>query len=199
LLKRLYTDPSFILLLAINIYCIIYYHQNPSGFASIVWLYWFQSVLIGVFNFADMITVRNPDNDIIDSNTGKKTSKGCASFFFLVHYQGFHFGYAIFILTMIRGKVDGLFLLLGIAAFAVNQIVQFVRHKRDEKQRSVSLSTMMFLPYLRIVPMHLMILGPVFLHWQASDIFLILKTVADCLMFMIASPYGNLAKQPASL
>jgi hypothetical protein len=198
LLKRLYTDPSFILLLAINIYCIIYYHQNPAGFASIVWLYWFQSVLIGLFNFADMITVRNSSNDIFDQS-GKKTSKGCISLFFLVHYNGFHFGYAIFILVMIKGKIDTMFLLLGIVAFALNQIVQFIQHKRKEKQYSVNLSTMMFLPYLRIVPMHLMILGPAFFHWQASDIFLVLKTIADCLMFMIASPYGKLAKQPASL
>jgi hypothetical protein len=185
-------------LLAINIYCIYYYHQNPSGFATIVWLYWFQSVLIGLFNFADMITLRNPETDFTD-DAGKKTSKGCISFFFLFHYQFFHIGYAIFILIMIKGKVDRMFLLIGVAGFLFNLILQFIQHKRKEKEYSVNISTMMFLPYLRIVPMHLMILGPAFFHWGQSDIFLILKTVADCLMFVIASPYGKLAKQPSSL
>ena len=203
MLKRIYTDPTFFILLAINIYCIIYYHQNPSGFATIVWLYWFQSVLIGIFNFADMITLKNYDmgdmkmNNEPVPNTAK--GKGCVSFFFLCHFQFFHFVYAIFLLTQLKGHVDSRFVMLGVAAFSFNLILQFIQHKRMQRDHSVSIGKMMFLPYLRIVPMHLMILGPAFFNWHASDIFLILKTLADCLMFLIASPYGKLAKQPTSV
>lgn len=194
--RRLYTDPSFLLLVAINIYCIIYYHNNPSEFATIVWLYWFQSVLIGIFNFFDMLTVSHPD--LATDQTGKPVSKGCMSFFFLVHYNGFHFVYAIFILAMIRGHVDFLFLLIGVAAFGFNLIMQFIQHKRMQKTMIADMRTMMFLPYLRIVPMHLMILGPAFLHWGQSDIFLVLKTIADVLMYIIATPYRKIQTEPTS-
>jgi hypothetical protein len=145
-----------------------------------------------------MLTVRNPESDFTD-DSGKKMSKGCISFFFLFHYQFFHIGYAIFILVMIKGRVDKMFLLLGVAAFTLNLIIQFIQHKIKEKEYFVSISTMMFLPYLRIVPMHLMILGPAFFHWNQADIFLILKTVADCLMFIVASPYRKLAKEAPSV
>jgi hypothetical protein len=35
-----------------------------------------------------------------------------------------------------------------------------------------------------MIPMHLMIVGPVFLGWKASSIFLILKTIADLFMYV---------------
>ena len=191
MLKRIFTDPSFLFLLAINIYCIWYYQNNPGEFNTLVFLYWGQSVLIGLFNFVDLLTVKNvlPGGIKINGEPGDSSlSKGCTATFFLVHYGIFHFVYGIFILIQSKFNIDFRFVLIGLAAFLLNLFIQFLRQKKWEKTHAVNTSAMFFLPYLRILPMHLMILGPAFLNWKASTIFLVLKTFADVIMYLITSP-----------
>ena len=184
-------DLNLWFLLAINTWCILYYNQNQAAFYSVLWLYWCQSVLIGLFNFMDLITVPTHLKGI-EKPEYFFGSKGCSAFFFLFHYQAFHLAYAIFIITNGR-SLDKEFLLIGISSFTVNLFLQFLQNKRIQRSSKVSISKMFFLPYLRIVPMHLMILAPIFLHIQPSTIFLILKTIADIIMYLI------IAQKPTSV
>ena len=199
MLKRIFTDPAFLFLIAINIYCIWYYENNQGEFYSLVFLYWGQSVLIGLFNFADLLTVREilPGTMTINDAhvTNSSRSKGCAAFFFLVHYGIFHIVYGIFILVQSKLDVDFRFILLGLAAFSLTLIIQFIQQKQLQKTIPANIGKMFFTPYLRIIPMHLMILGPVFLNWEASAIFLVLKTFADIIMYLITSPFHKPAAQ----
>ena len=191
MLKRIFTDPAFLFLIAINAYCIWYYQNNPNEFNTLVFLYWGQSVLIGLFNFVDLLTVKNivPESIVMnDKPVNNSRPFGCTATFFAVHYGIFHFVYLIFILVQSKLNIDFHFVLIGLAAFSLNLIIQFIRQKQWERTNAVNLGTMFFLPYLRIIPMHLMILGPVFLHWKASIIFLVLKTFADVVMYLITSP-----------
>jgi len=202
MLRRFATDPSLWILLLINFYCIYYYEKNPDNFDTIVWLYWGQSALIGLFNFLDILTVK----DIIPGSMSfnhqpiqnNKGGKGCAAFFFLFHYGFFHFVYLIFIVVQTKklGSIDFGFILLGLAALCLDLIIVFMRHKREQQVRASNIGTMFFLPYLRIIPMHLMILGPAFLNWRASTIFLILKTFADIITYLITS---RLQRKPMSI
>lgn len=176
--------PDFWLLIAINVWCIIYYQQHPGSFSSVLWLYWFQSVLIGVFNFMDMLTIPPQGKDSGSPTQKAFRSSGCAAFFFLFHYQAFHLAYALFIVT--TGKpIDKQLLLIGVSGFAINLLLQFLQHKKNQKLHGASISKMFFLPYLRIIPMHFMILAPVFLHLQPSLVFLLLKTLADVIMYLV--------------
>ena len=188
MIKRLLTDPSFLLLLAINLYCIYYYDQNPTEFKTLVWLYWFQSVLIGLFNFIDLLTIKKVDYTGWSAGGSKlENSKGCTAFFFLFHYQAFHLAYALFIAIQLHGtgKIDFRFLSIGIVAFTLGSLVHLIQNKIRQQTIPVNISKLFFTPYLRIVPMHLMILGPAFLGWKASTIFLVLKTMADLIMHMM--------------
>ena len=202
MIKRLLTDPSFLLLLAINLYCIYYYDQNPTEFKTLVWLYWFQSVLIGLFNFIDLLTIKRVDYGAWSAGgSGPENSKGCTAFFFLFHYQAFHLAYALFIGVQLHGtgKVDFRFLLMGIIAFTLGSLVHLIQNKIKQRTIPVNISKLFFTPYLRIVPMHLMILGPAFLGWQASTIFLVLKTIADLIMHVLtmhSSKYINQTSSP---
>ena len=199
MLKRILSDPAFLFLLAINIYCIWYYQHNPGEFNTIVFLYWGQSVLIGLFNFVDILTIKNiiPGSMELNSSPVTNTSKakGCAASFFAVHYVFFHLAYGMFLLFYTKIKIDFNFVLIGLAAFSLNLILEFIRHKQWQSANAVNLGRMFFLPYLRIVPMHLMILGPAFFHVSPSIIFLVLKTIADVSMYLIASPYKDLPRQ----
>jgi len=186
--KKYLSNPSFLFLLAGNIYCIWYYQNNSGAFSTVVWIYWFQSITIGLFNFIDLLTIKNIDSASSPFNEKPSSSggAGCAAWFFLVHFGFFHLGYAIFLLVDFGVKdISRSVLLLGIGAFFLETILNFIRQKQLEKTMSFNVGTMFFLPYLRVVPMHLMILLPVFFHLQPSIVFLGLKMTADILSFMI--------------
>ena len=186
--KKYFTDPSFLLLLAANFYCIWYYQGRQDAFATVIWIYWFQSVIIGVFTFIDLLTIKqfNAGDFKINDSPLTKENKGCTAWFFLVHYGFFHFGYAIFLLISYSPlKVNGTFLLIGISAFFLESVIAFIRRKQQEKSGIANFSMLFFLPYLRVMPMHLTILLPSFFNITPSILFLVLKMVADILAYMI--------------
>jgi hypothetical protein len=188
MLKKALSNPSVLFLLAGNLYCIWYFQNHPNGFATIVWIYWFQSIIIGLFNFLFLLTVKNYDAANFTMNNKPVTagSKGCAAWFFLFHYGFFHFVYAIFLLVGLGVKsIDSKLLLIGVAAFFLESILSFIRQKQMESRVSMPIGTLFFLPYLRIFPMHLMILLPEIFGWPPSLLFLGLKMVADLLSFML--------------
>lgn len=188
MLKKYFTDPGFLLLLAANFYCIWYFQNNKDGFATVIWIYWFQSVIIGLFNFIDLLSIKKFDagNLKINNEAVTPANKGCVAWFFLVHYGFFHLGYAIFLLIQFGiTNINGNFMIIGVSAFLFEAIVAFIRRKQQEKSGTINFSLLFFLPYLRIVPMHLTILLPAFLKITPSILFLVLKMVADILAYFL--------------
>ena len=187
MLKKYLANPYLIMLLASNIYCIWYFNSHSNGFVTVVWIYWLQSIIIGFFNFIDLLTIKNYDTASFKVNNQplNDKNKGCLPWFFLVHFGIFHFVYMVFIAVQLGFGVDGGFLLIGVAAFLLESLSSFIRQKNAEQQMKFNIGTIFFLPYLRVIPMHLMIMGSVFLSVQPSVIFLVLKTMADILSFML--------------
>ncbi|QNA45545.1 DUF6498-containing protein [Lacibacter sediminis] len=189
MLQRIVKDPGFWFLLLMNGYLIYYYQQQPGEFNTIIWIYWLQSVLIGLFNFFDLMSVKNPDSTSMSLNSQPVTkgSMGCAAWFFLLHYGFFHFVYAIFLLVGKHSGVNGKLLLITAGIFVIESTIQFIRKRNSLQLEKVNVGKMFFTPYLRIVPMHLMILVPSFLGITASVLFLVLKTVADAGMYLLTT------------
>ncbi len=187
--RKYFTDPYILLLLAGNIYCIWYYNNHPDAFATVVWIYWFQSITIGFFTFLDLLTVRRFDAAGFTINDKPVTAlnKGCAAWFFLFHYGFFHLAYCIFLLIDFDlMSVDRRIVLIGVAAFFMESVLNFIKQKQTERTGNVQIGILFTLPYLRIIPMHLMIILPVFLGWKPSLLFLTLKTGADLLSYLYA-------------
>lgn len=192
-------DPSFWTLLTINLAILAYYLYHGTGFKTLVWIYWFQSVIIGVFNFMNLVTIHNIKPGSISINDKPVTkdgeARGCLAPFFAVHYGVFHLAYLIFIFTITDMKEPFDFLLfeISVGALFLDQLWNFIRAKLWERTHQTNPSTLFFLPYLRIVPMHLTILLPGFLKgFSHLAIFLVLKTLADMLMYLITiSIYGK--------
>jgi hypothetical protein len=186
--KKINLNPALLFLLVGNLYCIWYYQKYPGGFATVVWIYWFQSVIIGLFNFLQLLTFTNkmPGAVSIENTQGTVTRNGCQAWFFLVHYGGFHLAYFFILLFKFDVfSVKKIVLLIGIAVFLLESLLNFISLKRDEKTVEVNMGILFFLPYLRIIPMHLMILLPAFIGWEPSLLFLVLKTGADLLSFQL--------------
>jgi Family of unknown function (DUF6498) len=197
MLRKLFTDPSFLFLLAANFYC-LYYYENKDDFETVVWIYWLQSITIGFFTFLELLTIKNYDTADFTMNDQPVTSKnkGCSAWFFLVHYGIFHFVYGIFLLVKhTEGLTHPMILLIGFAGFLMEGIIGFRKRKEIEPSIKVSIGTIFFLPYLRVVPMHLMILGPAFLGWQPGTIFLVLKILADIISYIV---YRAIYSKPAA-
>jgi hypothetical protein len=189
LLQRIFKDPGFWFLLLMNGYLIYYYQQQPGEFNTIVWIYWAQSVLIGLFNFLELMSVKNPDETsmTLNSQPVSKSSMGCAAWFFLFHYGFFHFVYAIFLLVGKSSGVNGKLLLITAGIFVTESTIQLIRRRSVLHAGKVNVGKMFFTPYLRIIPMHLMILVPSFLGITASVLFLVLKTAADAGMYLLTT------------
>ena len=49
--KKISTDPAFWSLIIMNLLFVQYFREQPNTFKTYVWLYWLQSVMIGIFNF----------------------------------------------------------------------------------------------------------------------------------------------------
>ena len=147
-----------------------------------------QSIIIGLFNFLDLLTIRNYGAESFKLNDAPVTekNKGCTAWFFLVHYGFFHLGYCIFLLIDFGvTTVDKNVLMIGVAAFLFESLLGFIRQKQLEREVEFNIGSMFFMPYLRIIPMHLMILIPKFTGIKPSLIFLVLKMIADILSYML--------------
>ena len=191
--QKILRDPAMWSLIVLNLFFIYEYKDDPRQYTSIIWLYWCQSVLIGVFNFFDMITLKNVDVSNMTFNgqpATAKEAKGCLPWFFLFHYGIFHLVYLVFLFADFRlSDTNFSYLKLALGAVLLQQVIHFTQNKIKYAHQSGNIGAMFFTPYLRIVPMHLTILLPKILGWTPALTFLILKMAFDILGQLITTRY----------
>ena len=207
--RKILLDPSFWILFIVNVLVVVRYLQNPGIFTTLVWLYWSQNVLYGLFNFADIVTSKNVNvKDGVAAIKGSqkevgttadptpkpfKTDKQIASdmaWGFLYIFGFFHFIIAIFLFSMKKtGPFDWGFYKEYLAIFFVSQIAVFIQHKFKNRDKAADVTLMSVLPYLRVVPVHLCILIPAFLPVSNLIVFLVLKVIADMITFVQTANY----------
>jgi len=188
LLKRFANiDLGLLATLATNVYLIWEYVHNNASIDTIILLFYIQSVLIGVFNALDMFTVTTSNaNEKSEVPETPRSSKGCLGLFFMVHYGGFHFVYLFFLPEIINFKnINWPFFQLALVLLVIGCIINFIQDKVRNRTQSANLMAMFFMPYARVIPMHLTILAPKFLNISAPLLFLSLKTIADVITYLI--------------
>ena len=192
-LQKIARDPAFWTLILLNVFFIYEYKDDPKQYTSIIWLYWCQSVLIGVFNFLDMLTLKNADVSNMNINGKPATvrqAKGCLPFFFLFHYGIFHLVYFVFLLVDFKlSDTNFTYMKLALGGILLQQAIHFIQNKTIYSNDPRNIGTLFFTPYLRIVPMHLTILLPKFLGWTPALTFLILKTLLDVTGHLVTTRY----------
>lgn len=156
------------LLLISNILIALFAIIENQNVLNILWVYWFQSVIIGVFNFFKIISLKNFTVDGLKMNNKLLAKSSSAKYgvaiFFLFHYGFFHFVYATFLFTFFSlgdissNKIDTNFILITSLIFFVNYLVEYVFSFKKEQSESHSLPKLMMSPYKRIIPMHLTII-----------------------------------------
>jgi hypothetical protein len=159
----------------------------------LLWPYWAQSVIIGLFNVRRMLLLERFTTDGLRVN-GRVVQPTAAvrwqvALFFLAHYGMFHLVYVMFLTlqTPLPAAERGWVLLLAVV-FAVSHGLSHQEHLQHDLRGGTNLGTLMFVPYLRVIPMHLTIIfGMGFLQGGSGALWLFaaLKTAADAAMHKV--------------
>jgi hypothetical protein len=153
----------------------------------LLWTYWVQSVVIGWYARKRMLAVVRfttsgftmNDRPVPTDESGKRSTAG----FFTLHYGFFHIFYLVFLFSSKRidNAWDILLLLACGLSFVFSQREAYAAQHASDVRGCPNLGILMFTPYLRVVPMHLMIIlgdelgGGI----GALALFAALKTASD--------------------
>nr|WP_294077797.1 DUF6498-containing protein [Thiolapillus sp.] len=107
-LENLFSDNSVWGLLLANLVTIVMAVMQDWSLLLVMWVYWCQSVIIGLFNFWRMMTLKRFSTKGVSSSNGPvlptQKTKREMSWFFLIHYGMFHAGYLIFLFSGVFGE-----------------------------------------------------------------------------------------------
>jgi len=199
LISSLQNDSSAKVLVLSNLITIVLAVVFNWSLMIILWGYWCQSIIIGFFNFLRILSLKDFSTEGLKINGVKgqpSATTGIKFFiaiFFAIHYGIFHLVYALFLglFTFVSQSISPvdfgyIFLMAGI--FFLNHLFSFLHFKDKPKKHNIG--TVMFFPYARIFPMHLIIMfGLPFYALGGSlpvlVLFLLLKTGADLVMHFI--------------
>lgn len=192
--KHFHSDLSLWALVVSNIIVVVWALIERWPLAMILWVYWSQSVIIGILWFFKILTLKEfstkgfkINEQAVEPTTGTKVQ---TAFFFLAHYGFFHFIYAIFLSGDFKTvRLWPILFMAGV--FFVYQFFSFFYNRKWEDKRKPNIGKMMLFPYARIIPMHLTILfggilsGGTFAGKVPLALFMLLKTFADVIMHVV--------------
>lgn len=177
---------------------------------SLMWVYWAQSVIIGITHFFLILSLKNFStkdfkiNDEPVEPTPK--TRNITAFFFLFQYNFFHLVYAVFLSILwlfmpgIKAEEyyslifkDITYIIITLILFIISQIQVFFETKRTLSD-NLHIGTLMFFPYYRLLPIHITIILSAFIgiYTLGSNfysiniilliVFSILKIISDVIM-----------------
>lgn len=204
--RRWWTDPTLIGLIIANALTIWFVVPEQPSLLNALWIYWGQSVVIGLFTIARVVTYGTAPAVMVQSirqsgasakaTTINRIAKWMYAPFFLLHYGGFHLGYAIFLgifsadinnVSGFGGQAINLGVITpAIIAFALAHSYSFFIHRNQELRQATSVDVLTGRAYQRIIPMHLtIVLGGLILSFFSAGsttvllLFLCLKAASD--------------------
>jgi hypothetical protein len=176
--------------------------------ATVMFIYWAQSVIIGIFSVISLLgtDIEALQADLqkpIDERGGtEKISPRFVRFykcmlagFFTLHYGLFHWGYYTFIVESgIFGTVNfadpGIWLSCGL--FFANHLYSHITYRHKGPKDSSYMNEQFFTPYRRIIPMHLTIIfGSIVI--LALGVFGITSTLPVLVLFLLLKTYSDIS------
>jgi hypothetical protein len=176
--------PSQFVLILVNIVVVYIAITNKWSVLQVMWLYWMQSVIIGIFHCAQVLRLNAVSTKDVKVN-GVPLEESpqvplYATLFFIVHYGMFHLVYALFLYDGFTeaGAVDLHQVFLYSGLFFLECLFTYVMYPPSPTYKP-NIGRIMIVPYARIIPMHLTILFMPLFSVVALPFFLMLKTGAD--------------------
>ena len=213
-----FTKFSTLSLIFSNLLVIVFAVVDNLSALNILWIYWSQSVIIGIFNFLKIITLKEFSTEGFRQGNKPvlptKSAKISTAIFFLFHYGFFHVIYAVFLggfSNFMYTGVDGSennFIFYAAAAFFISYLIEFINSGNEEQEAIPNLGKLMFAPYARIIRMHFTIILGGFIgaagSFFAADtnmaiivLFTGIKTVVDLITH--SADIGKIIKRPVAI
>ena len=190
--KQSLKDPSARGLVFSNLAVIIIALLEQWNLGTMMFVYWWQNVIIGFFNVLRILGCKNftVKNVAAISPEMVWIGKSCVAGFFIIHYGFFHFGYLSFLKMFFGHSTDMKMVFLSVLIFFINHLFSFIyNYKNDCSNQTIR--QLMFSPYPRIIPMHITIIAGMFILLLLQNafaeklvlvFFLTFKTVIDVKM-----------------
>ncbi|HMN24733.1 MAG: hypothetical protein IT276_15670 [Ignavibacteriaceae bacterium] len=213
-----FTKTSTITLIFSNLLVIFFAIVDDISANDVLWIYWSQSVIIGIFNFIKMITLKNFSTEGFKQGSKQmlptRATAISSAVFFLFHYGFFHVIYAVFLgafSTFSHSTSTGsgtTFLFISAGMFFISYLIEFVNFRKEETDELPNIGQIMFAPYARIIPMHLTIIlggfigvaGTIFsanTNLSIIVLFTSIKTVVDLITHSV--DFKSLIKQKVTV
>jgi hypothetical protein len=186
------SDYSFHALIGSNVLALVIGSATGMGLREMMFVYWIQSVIIGITHVVRMLVLRE-FNTATFHFSGRPMQETFSDklklvFFFVMFYGMAH---AVFFGLMLHGKGGGSGSALGYSlcalVFAANHTYSLLHNLQRDTRARPHLALLMFLPFARIVPMHVtIVLGQG--RYASVELFFLfggLKTIADVVMHTI--------------
>ena len=190
---------AFTTLLISNLFTIALAIYFGCDIINILWIYWFQSIIIGLICVVEILSLKKFSTEEITPplEPNSVSTKIQVAVVFIFAFGMFHFIYALFLFNIFslaqKGNIIQWEVILpGISIFFVHYFIQYILSKIKTQSNVVpNIGKVMIKPFYRIVPMHLIIILSVWIilagvspsNRTASIIILILftsiKTLAD--------------------
>jgi hypothetical protein len=185
-------DGSLWALVTTNLLSLVVAVATDWNLCSVMFLYWAQSVIIGLSNVVRILALDrfSTENFRINDREVEPTPavKRQTAFFFLVHYGMFHAIYLVFLIGLADALASADFAFaVCVVLFALNHAWSHRYNVSLDRRGTPNIGTLMFTPYIRIVPMHLAIVagGAFGDSAVALALFMLLKTGADATMHVV--------------
>jgi len=147
---------------------------------SILFFYWLESAVVGVYNIPKMIM----------ANPAQKNHRSSGVVFFLFHYSAFMAAHGFFIFELFSPiEIKMTAIIIGLASLfashGISFVINFIGRREYDK---VSLSQQMIAPYERIMVMHITIILCGFLLnlFESPHITLIILVILKIIIDILA-------------
>lgn len=211
-----FSKVSTISLIFSNLLVIVFAIVDNLSATDVLWIYWSQSVIIGVFNFIKIITLKEFSTEGFKQGNKQalptKGTKISTAVFFLFHYGFFHLIYAVFLGSFSEfaitnsGSSGNNYFFYSAGTFFISYLIEFINSKNEQTEELPNIGALMFAPYARIIPMHFTIIFGGFIGAAGSffsantnvaviTLFIGIKTIVDLITHSIN--FAALKKQAA--
>jgi hypothetical protein len=213
-----FTKTSTLSLIFSNLLVVFFAIVDGISANEVLWIYWSQSVIIGIFNFIKMITLKDYSTEGFKQGSKQplptRATAISSAIFFLFHYGFFHLVYAVFLGGFSEFSNSGSsssgtkYFLLSAGMFFISYLIEFINSRKEESEELPNIGFIMFAPYVRIIPMHLTIILGGFIGAAGSFfstntnlaiiiLFIGIKTIVDLISHSI--DFKLLKKQIATV
>lgn len=196
--RKILYDRSLWLLIFSNALTIVIAQYQHWNILTMLWVYFFQGVIIGFFNFVHFFSIKEVKffNVIVNVNNhfSSLLAKIVLGMTFASHYSTFHFVYMVVLLdndgpiariTESSDPVQWKIVFISAIIFLLNHSFSYFYNLQNDEEKVASIVKRMVFPYLRTLPMYGVVAAGAFIGSGFMPIFLVLKVVIDCFMHVV--------------